>query len=141
MVKKTIRQGEIIHYSAGALIQKENRYLLINRFKPPFGFAGLAGHVEENETFEEAVKREVNEESDLLVTEIKFLIEGETSFGEHCTKGARKHIWKVFECKTKGKIKINKKEVKSYDWYTPKEIKELKLEHAWEYWFKQLKII
>ena len=42
--------GQILHYSVGALIKKDGKYLLIDRVNPPFGLAGLAGHVDIGES-------------------------------------------------------------------------------------------
>ena len=44
------KNGQPMHYSVGALIKKEDKYLLIDRVKPPLGFAGLAGHIDEGES-------------------------------------------------------------------------------------------
>ena len=33
-------EGMAMHYSVGALIKKDDEYLLIDRVKPPLGFAG-----------------------------------------------------------------------------------------------------
>lgn len=58
-----------MHYSVGALIQQDDKYLLINRAMPPLGFAGVAGHIDEDETSEEAVVRELMEEVGLHVVD------------------------------------------------------------------------
>jgi len=60
-------KGKEMHYSVGALVKKEDKYLLIDRMNPPLGFAGLAGHIDEGEDAVNALKREVEEG-------IKFLI-------------------------------------------------------------------
>lgn len=39
-----------MHYSAGALIRRGDKYLLIDRAKPPFERAGVAGHIDEGES-------------------------------------------------------------------------------------------
>ena len=59
--------GQKMHYSVGAVIERNGLYLLIDRAKPPFGFAGIAGHVDEGESAEQAIIREVREESGLVV--------------------------------------------------------------------------
>ena len=47
--KEEIKDENKIHFSVGALIEKDNKYLLIDRATPPLGFAGIAGHIEEGE--------------------------------------------------------------------------------------------
>jgi len=128
-----------MHYSVGALIERDGEYLLIDRAKPPFGFAGLAGHIDEGETEIEALFREVQEESGLKVEKYKLLFEEEVGWNE-CNKGVRGHYWYLFECEVSGEIKMDISEEKSIGWYAKDEIKNLKLEPVWEYWFQKLKI-
>lgn len=56
-------RGELMHFSVGAVIEVGGKYVLIDRDMEPFGFAGLAGHIDEGETPEEALFRKVGEES------------------------------------------------------------------------------
>ena len=129
-----------MHYSVGAIIMKDDKYLLIDRAKIPFGFAGIAGHINKNENVEDALKREVKEESGLDVIRTNLLFKKELSL-EKCSRGILTHFWYVYECEVKGDIKIKKDEVKSINWFSAKKIKKLKLEEAWEYWFKKFGII
>ncbi|MBT4122277.1 NUDIX hydrolase [bacterium] len=134
------KDGKLMHYTAGALIKRGDKYLLIDRVKPPLGFAGVAGHIDEGEDETQALKREVEEESGLKVDDYKILFEEELNWN-WCSKGADSHYWYLFECDVSGEIKQNYNETKSIGWYTVDEIKKLKLEPVWEYWFKKLKII
>jgi ADP-ribose pyrophosphatase YjhB (NUDIX family) len=59
------KDGQPMHYSVGALIQKDGKYLLIDREIKPYGYAGPAGHIDEGETKEQALVREVKEETGL----------------------------------------------------------------------------
>jgi 8-oxo-dGTP pyrophosphatase MutT (NUDIX family) len=129
-----------MHYSVGALIKKDGKYLLIDRVQPPFGFAGIAGHIDEGENPEQALKREVEEESGLKIEKYKLLFEEELDWN-WCSKGVGIHYWYLYECDVSGKIKENYTETKSIGWYSAEEIKKLKLEPVWEYWFKKIKII
>lgn len=129
-----------MHYSVGALIENHGRYLLIDRVKPPFGFAGLAGHIDEGEDKIEALVREVREESGLEIIEHELLFEEELNWNE-CSKGIGVHYWYLFRCNVKGEISQNKRETKSIGWYSEEDIKRLNLEPVWEYWFKKLEII
>lgn len=135
------KYGKEMHCSVGAIIEKNSKYLLIDRKIEPFGFACIAGHIDEDETPEEALIREVKEESGLDVKNYKLV--GDEELGNNfCSKGVNVHYWYIFKCETNGEINRSIKETKSINWYSKKEIKKLNLEKpAWEYWFKKLKII
>lgn len=134
------KNGKPMHYSIGALIKRGDQYLLIDRVKFPFGFAGLAGHIDEGEDEVSALLREVSEESGLQVEKHELLLEEELNWNE-CSRGVGTHYWYLFSCEVSGEIKQNIKETKSIDWYTIDEIKKLTMEPAWQYWFEKLKII
>jgi len=134
------KSGQPMHYSAGALIKKGDKYLLIDRAIPPFDWAGLAGHIDEGESAAQSLKREVEEESGLKVKNYKLLFEEELDWN-WCSAGTQIHYWYLFECEVTGKIKRNYEETKSIGWYSLDEIKKLKLEPVWEYWFKKLKLL
>ena len=134
------KNNQPMHFSVGALIQKDDKYLLVDRVVPPLGFAGLAGHVDEGEEQLVAIKREVEEESGLKVKECQLLFEEELDWN-WCARGFNVHFWFLYTCQVSGKIRWNKRESKSIGWYAPEEIKKLNLEPVWGYWFKKLKII
>jgi len=134
------KNGEPMHYSVGALIEKDGRYLLIDRVKIPLGFAGLAGHIDEGEDAVKALFREVEEESSLNIEDYELLFEEEIVWNK-CNRGIGVHYWYLFRCRVSGEIKKDPNEAKSIGWYSPEEIKKLNLEPVWEYWFKKLKII
>ncbi len=134
------KKGEPMHYSVGAIIKKDGKYLLLDRVNPPYGFACPAGHVDEWENKEQAIKREVGEETGLDVTNLHLVLEEEI-VDNTCSRGIDNHHWYVFECEVEGKVQRNYTEAKSIGWYTPKEIKKLKLEKIWKLWLKKLKII
>lgn len=132
--------GEGMHYSVGALIERDGKYLLIDRAIPPYGFAGIAGHIDKGETPEEALKREVREESGLEVKNHDLLFEEELDWN-WCSKGVGVHYWYLFECEAEGELKRNGRETKSIGWYSLNEIRELELEEVWGYWFKKLDLL
>lgn len=139
-LKELVQEGKTLHYSVGAFVKKDRKYLLIDRAVPPLGFAGVAGHVDEGEIPEQALVREVEEEIGLKVVSYKLLFE-ELVDWNWCSKGVTGHYWHVFDCETSGEITQNFRETKSVGWYTEEEIKELKLEPVWDYWFKKLETI
>ena len=138
-IKKGISsKGEIMHYSVAALIKDGNKYLLIDRARLPYGFACVAGHIDENETFQKALEREVLEEIGVEVTTSRLVFQGELEKNT-CGKGANVHHWFVFKVNYKGELKIDTKEVKSIGWYTKKEIKNLNKPNAFDFLLKQLR--
>ena len=134
------KKGNLMHYSVGALIKRGNKYLLIDRAQPPFGFAGIAGHIDKEETPKQALLREVEEESKLKIEKHELVFKEELDWN-WCSKGVKVHFWYLFDCEVSGKTKENYRETKFIGWYSVDEIKKLKLEPVWEYWFKKLKII
>jgi len=134
------KDGHPMHYSVGALIRREDgKYLLIDRAIPPFGFAGVAGHVDEGETPEIALVRETKEESGLKVESYELLFEEERE--NWCSEKINTHYWYLFGCQVSGELERSRGETKSAGWYSAEEIKELTLEPVWKYWFEKLKII
>ena len=129
-----------IHYSVGAVIHKDGRYLLIDRGVPPPGFAGVAGHIDEGEEAKEAIAREVAEETGLHVESMELLWEEFVEWN-WCSKGVTGHYWYVYACTVSGDIVRDERETKSAGWYSAEEIKVLPLERVWEYWFQKLHII
>ena len=132
------------HYSVGAVIKKGKKYLMIDRKLFPPGYAGIAGHMQKDESPEKALKRELKEETNYDLISRKLLFH-EIINGNECRAGFNTHEWYLFECKCKGKLRIAKKEEKSIGYISKEKIKLLhknkKLEPVWEYWFKKLKII
>ena len=127
-------KGKIMHYSVGAIIEIDGKYLLIDRVNPPPGFAGLAGHIDEDENEITALLREVQEESGLRVVRHRLLFEEELDWNR-CSKGVGIHYWYVFECDVEGGISQNARETKSIGWYSPDEMRGLTVAPVWQYWF------
>ncbi len=134
------KDGYAMHYSVGTVIKKDGKFLLIDRANEPFGYAGVAGHLRENENPENAIRQHVKEEVNLEVVESKLLYVEELS-NNRCHRGIIPHYWYLFECEAKGDPKPFILEAKSAGWFTPEEMKEIKFEPAWEYWFKKLGIL
>ena len=134
------KDGKVMHFSVGALIERDGKYLLIDRVQSPFGFAGVAGHIDEGEVAEEALVREVKEESGLDVERFELLFDEEVS-SNTCRRGIDVHYWYLYKCFVKGDIKQNIEETKSIGWYTLEEIKKLELEPVWKYYFEKLGLI
>lgn len=133
------KQGAAKHYSAGVIIKKDGKYLLINRAIFPPGYASPAGHVDKTETPEQAAKRELKEEVGLEAKKLKLLIHEEIP-GNLCHFGVSVHEWFVYDCEWKGTVKVSK-EAKDWGWYSPEQMKKLTLEKIWDYWFRKLEVL
>ena len=131
------KDGRLMHYSVGAIIKKDKKYLLIDRATEPFGFAGIAGHVDVGENPEQALVREVKEESGLTV--VRYALITERLFDRNkCSNGVNVHYWYLYMCGVTGDLEWNKREAKSIGYHTLEQMRELKLELVWKYWFKDV---
>ena len=141
--------GKPMHFSVGAIIKnKEGKILLVDRKNPPFGFAGLAGHIDEGEEPDRAIRaivREVLEESGFIVTNPKLMENAAEMINNMCKHGIDVHCWFLFECECSGMPRKEEGGAHSIGWVSPAEIQQLsnenKLEPVWEFWFKRYKII
>lgn len=131
-----------MHGSAGAIIKNsEGKILMIDRATPPFGWACPAGHIDDGETPEIAVRREIFEEVGLVVSDAHLIFHEFVEWNE-CNKGVRGHDWFLFEvAKWEGELVTSEREVKDFAWRSVEEIKNSELEKVWKYWFEKLNII
>lgn len=149
------------HTSVGMLVYQNDKILLIERAKFPFGFAMPAGHVDGDKTFEESAKRELQEEVGLEAKEMELIIEGRRE--NQCRRqDGTWHYWKIYKVVAEGEIKRSLDETKQANWYFVDQIKDLALrtekylnkeisEEDWNKnpglepvmfeWFRDLKII
>lgn len=109
--------------TAGAIIIKDNKFLLLKRntavFKNYWNLPG--GSVDKGETLKKAVKREVKEETNLSFKPMFF-----RSYIEDFKMFKWKAEVSFFYGNFKGKVKINKESSK-FGWYTLKQINKMKL--------------
>ncbi len=136
--KTSVINGKTIHYSVGVIITDEQqRLLLIDRATPPFGLAGVAGHVDEGEEPLEALVREVGEEVGLGLKVPKLLLD-EFIDWNWCGGGIMGHYWYLYSGTVVGEPTIQPVGVNSVGWYGREELQGLKFEPVWEYWLKKL---
>ncbi len=138
--QKQNSKGAPMHFAVGAVIEVDGKYLLIDRDMEPFGFAGLAGHIDEGETPEETLFRKVNEESGLKIKKYVLLFEEEVEWN-WCRVGIQSHYWYLYKCEIEGELRNNPEASKSIGWYTLDEMKKLKWEPVWKYWFEKLGVL
>lgn len=128
-----------MHRSVAAIIRKDNKVLMIDRVNFPPGWACPAGHIEEGETPEFALSREVKEEVGLDVKNFKLVLHEFIPWNE-CKRGVRGHDFFVYEVTDwEGKAESNF-EAKGMKWISKDEIENIKLEEVWEYFVKKLKL-
>src|SRR5437879_101826 len=113
------------HTSVGIVVfDAQKRLLLIERKKPPYGFACPAGHVEDHETYEEAAIRELREEVGLQVVTLARLLT--VTMDNQCRRpDGTYHQWGVYWAHIIGTIATNEDEVKRVIWATPRFLQEL----------------
>ncbi len=110
-------------YTVGAIIENNGKILLIKRNHEPFNqYWGLpGGHIDKEENAEQAIIREVKEETNLDFKP-KFLLFAEEKF--------KKIKWHAcvyfFSGKARGKVKLSKEHT-AFGWFTQAEIKRMQL--------------
>ena len=114
--------------TVGALIfNSENKLFLMTSPKWRGKYVGPGGHIEVGETIKEALKREIKEETNLDIFNIKFISVQEFIFGKEFHQ--RKHfIFLDYACRTDSKDVVLNNEGKDYVWVSLEEALSLPLE-------------
>ena len=115
------------HSAVGAIIKQNGKILMVDRISIPPGWACPAGHIEEGETPEQTLIKEIKEETNLEVKKYKLLTHEAVNFGT-CGRGFTSHDWYVYEITDwQGEIKLSS-EHQAIGWKSIEEIKQLRLE-------------
>src|SRR3546814_880586 len=93
--------SECDHTSVGMLVWRADKLLLVERRKPPFGYAPPAGHVDDHGSFEEAAHAELEEEVGLHIKSLELLAEGRKD-NECRRENGTWHYWKVYKVSAVG---------------------------------------
>ena len=114
--------------TVGALIfNKENKVFLMTSPKWKGKYVIPGGHIELGETIEQALKREIKEETNLDIYDIEFVMLQEFVFGEDFHE-KRHFIFLDYTCKTNDNKVILDKEGSGYVWVDIDEALNLSIE-------------
>jgi len=107
------------HITVGAIIQDGEKILFLDRRGFPYGLDFPAGHLEFGEKPEEAIRREVREETGLTITSAKLVLE--TTLKNKCRYGVNQHLWLLYECTVDNFQAFANSESKDIFWLTKKQ--------------------
>jgi 8-oxo-dGTP diphosphatase len=138
IVKRNVKNPRRVSVVVSALIEENGKVLLVKRKKSKKAFPGFwglpTGKVKAGETLEEAVRREVKEETGLEVEPVEiYHITQEFHDNHH-------HLVFAFKTKIKGGKLIAKSDVSEAKWFRLKEIK-VKLQPVAKEQLKALNIL
>ena len=124
----TFEDNELIHEVAGAVIRRTSgdtrQTLLFLRRKFPFQYTIPAGHTEIGMQPEAEMRREVAEETGLMVQTGSPLWTEGLLLKDACRRGADFHRWHVFEVAANGTPRLSD-EGRIIGWYLDDEIQQL----------------
>lgn len=110
---------------------------MLDRVNFPFGWACPAGHIEENETPEEAMIREVKEEVNIGAKKYDLILH-EFIADNVCKRGVKGHDFFVYEITNwDGEMK-NNTESKGVKWMGKEDVQNIQLEEVWKYFVEKL---
>jgi ADP-ribose pyrophosphatase YjhB (NUDIX family) len=113
------------HTSVGMIVRNHTGdILLIERKKPPYGFAAPAGHVDGDDSYEVAARRELQEEVGLDAGALQLVIDQDVDNPCRRQDGTWHH-WKVYEVVASGTLRPSQDETKQAYWASPEELKRL----------------
>lgn len=123
----TKENGLVKHITIGAVIKSYNKILFIDRKKFPFGLCLPTGHLYQNETLEDALRKKVLEKTGYEVKSQKLILH--ETIGDQCKDGAELHEWYLYECKV-GKNESFETYTKNISWIDKNDLPNTNLTDA-----------
>lgn len=139
IVQMLTSDGRLKHASVAAIIERNGKYLLSKRRAFEFGYANISGHIEYGESPEEAIKREVFEETGMIVRDLKNVFNEEVD-GDKCRAGADIHDYICYKVSTTGEP-VKNNESLELGWFTSEEMSKLNLVFVTKLIYQRLGII
>jgi len=113
------------HESVGVLVISGNKLLTQLRQIYPFAYTIPAGHLDKNELPEAAAKRELYEETGLVVQSLEVLKENFDIAGDSCRRGSDHHRWHLYRVRMKARPEVRlSDEATQTKWMTLQELKK-----------------
>jgi 8-oxo-dGTP pyrophosphatase MutT (NUDIX family) len=127
--------GTIRHHSVGAIIKKDDKFLVVKKRSWPYKYSIVAGHLNESESPIEAILREIKEEIGVSPASIRllFYVPG---LADSCRKGADIHDWHLYDCELDQdtlSAAQSADEIDSIHWVTVSEAMNLEFTTAAKY--------
>lgn len=115
------------HTSVGVLIFCDGKLLLIERKRFPMGFAPPAGHVDDDHSFDEAARRELQEEVGISGACLSLVIEGRKDNPCRRERGLW-HYWRIYQANVDvNELTLSDAEARSAKWCDREELVRLQL--------------
>lgn len=129
-VKKISKTGKKVHVTVAAMFFKDDKVLIIQKADPAYKkkYSIVAGHVEEGESIEDALLREVAEETGLNISQYT-LMESFNELNDSCRYGVDLHDWHVYKIEHEidiDKIDFDKEEIIALKWIPLSELPAIK---------------
>lgn len=129
-LERLTKEKQKVHTTVAAMFFEDDKVLIIQKADPAYKkkYSVVAGHVEEGESIEDALLREVREEIGLNVSNYS-LLESFVELPDSCRYGVDVHDWHVYQINHKieiDKIEFDKEEIVGLKWVNKKELPEMK---------------
>jgi len=109
------------HWTAGALLERDGKVLVILKKTWPYLWDLPAGHMAPGEEPEVAARREVKEETDLRLLDPTLIWQGEI-YPDPCRRGVNIHEWSLYYGQAEGEVKVDKQEIREWRWVEKSEM-------------------
>lgn len=124
------KSNQKVHTTVAALFFKGEDILIIQKADPAYKkkFSVVAGHVEEGESIEDALLREVSEEMSINISSYS-LLKSFIELPDSCRYGVDVHDWHVYQVNHEidiDKIEFDKEEIVGLKWVNKKDLPEMK---------------